>query len=99
MRPSASSARRGRKLLSSTLSQRALDITGGEVFARLVKSLQEAGIHVAIASADEASIEFAERGGLLEAIGRDNVYLTIDEAIEGLKSAMNTQKKSKIQLE
>jgi sulfate permease, SulP family len=72
-------------------STRALDITGAEVFVRLVKSLHEAGIHVAIAAAAQAGIEFAERGGLLEAIGRDNVYLTIDEAVESLKSAIRTR--------
>jgi sulfate permease, SulP family len=80
-------------------STRALDITGAEFFSRLVKDLHEAGIHVAIAAADQADIEFAERAGLLEAIGRENVYLTIDEAVEDLESTLNTQKESTISQE
>lgn len=54
---------------------------------------------MAIAAADQADIEFAERAGLLEAIGRENVYLTIDEAVEDLESTLNTQKESTISQE
>ena len=62
-----------------------IDYTGSQVLRRAIAEWQMAGIEVAIArlSASHAR-EQAYRTGLIETIGQDHVFMSVDEAVRKL---------------
>jgi sulfate permease, SulP family len=67
-----------------------LDITSVEMLAQLLASLRSAEIDLVIAAARQPVIQMAQNSGLLDQLGRDHIFHTIDEAVEGL-SATSTR--------
>jgi sulfate permease, SulP family len=61
-----------------------LDITSAEMLKQLVGSLRSAGIELALADVRHPVIELAARTGLLELLGRDKIFHTVEEAVEAL---------------
>jgi len=61
-----------------------LDITSSEKLGELVIALRSAGIDFAVAELRKPTREAARRSGVLEAIGEDHVFHTIDEAVVAL---------------
>jgi sulfate permease, SulP family len=59
-----------------------LDITSADVLEELVTTLHSAGIGFALADVRQSVIERARRTGLLETIGEDHVFHTVEQAIE-----------------
>lgn len=65
----------------------ALDITSAEVLQQLTTTLRSAGIDFALADLRQPVIEAARRTGLLETLGEDHIYRTLDEAVQTLSNA------------
>jgi sulfate permease, SulP family len=62
-----------------------LDITSSENLEELVKTLRSGGVDFALAEVRQKVIEIARRTGVLEAIGENRLFHTIDEAIDALR--------------
>jgi SulP family sulfate permease len=62
-----------------------IDYTGAHVSKSKVRSLQERGIKVGIARlSDLRAVDIATRSGLLEQIGADHVFKSVEEAVQSL---------------
>lgn len=61
-----------------------LDITSAEMLRALTGTLHAAGIEFALAEAHTHVREMARRSGLLRRLGPENVFRTVDEAVEAL---------------
>jgi len=59
-----------------------LDSTSAEMLAQLLATLRSAGTEIAIADARQPVIEMAHRSGLLDQLGQDHLFHTIDEAVQ-----------------
>jgi SulP family sulfate permease len=64
-----------------------LDITSSEKLGELATALRAVGIEFALAEMRRPVREDARRSGVLETIGENRVYLTIDEAVSALGPA------------
>jgi hypothetical protein len=53
---------------------------------QLITTLRSAGIDFALADLRQPVLEMARRTGLLETLGGDRVFHTIDEAVQALGS-------------
>jgi SulP family sulfate permease len=62
----------------------ALDITSAEMLDQLATTLSSAGVTLVFADIRLPVIEMARRTGLLEDVGPDRVFHTIDEAVHAL---------------
>jgi sulfate permease, SulP family len=62
-----------------------IDYTGSQILARTIAGLRAAQITVALARLSETRAQAqARRTGLIEAIGRDHVFLSVEEAVRKL---------------
>jgi MFS superfamily sulfate permease-like transporter len=61
-----------------------LDITSMEMLGQLVESLHGAGIDFALADLRQPVVAMLQRSGLLDTIGEDRIYHTVDEAVGSL---------------
>jgi high affinity sulfate transporter 1 len=61
-----------------------LDITSAEVVDTLVHTLHSAGVDFALADVREFVLDTARRVGVLDTIGADHTFHTIDEAVRAL---------------
>jgi high affinity sulfate transporter 1 len=68
-------------------SNRELDITSAESLDDLVRTLRSGGVDFALAEVRQRTIEAARRTGVLETIGDDRVFHTIDEAVTAIAAA------------
>jgi sulfate permease, SulP family len=59
-----------------------LDITSVEMLAQLLATLRSASIELVIADARQPVIEMAGRSGLLDQLGQERIFHTIDEAVQ-----------------
>jgi high affinity sulfate transporter 1 len=59
-----------------------LDVTAAETLLRLARTLRESGRDVVFARVGSAVIDVFRRCGLLELIGEDHLYLTVDSAVQ-----------------
>ncbi len=73
-----------RVLLVDAFAQSSLDITSSEMLAGLVRRLRARGIDVCFAELHAPVQEFAAKTGLLEQIGEDHVFVTVDAAVDQL---------------
>jgi SulP family sulfate permease len=78
--------RRPRAVILDAGSNSNLDITSAEKLDQLVKSLREADVDFALAEVRRPVIDAARRTGVLDTIGQDHLFHTIDEAVAGLTS-------------
>ena len=62
-----------------------IDVTSTDVFRSLMKELHEKGIEVYWAEVHEPVLEHARQTGLLDAIGEDHVYPTVDAAVRAIE--------------
>jgi SulP family sulfate permease len=63
-----------------------LDLTSAELLAGLTKELLGKGITVCLAEVHKPALEDARRTGLLDVIGEDHVFLTVDEAVRFIEA-------------
>ncbi len=61
-----------------------IDYTGGQVFLRVVHELHQAGIDLAVARATGEAPRDVAHSGLRRHIGRDHIFITVDEAVRTL---------------
>jgi high affinity sulfate transporter 1 len=74
--------RRPRAVILDAGSNSNLDITSAEKLDQLVTSLRQADVDFALAEVRKPVIEAARRIGVLDTIGDDHLFHTIDEAVE-----------------
>jgi MFS superfamily sulfate permease-like transporter len=58
-----------------------LDITSAEMLEQLITTLRSAGIDVALADLRQPVVDLARRSGLLETLGEDRLFRTLDDAV------------------
>ena len=68
-------------LILDASAQDALDMTSSDVLKGLVKELRGQGMVVYTAEVHAPVIEFASRSGLLDGVGTDNIFPTVDLAV------------------
>lgn len=61
-----------------------LDITSAELLGQLVADLHSAGVDLALADVHAPVVRMARRSGLLDQLGEDRIFHTVDEAVEAL---------------
>ena len=66
-----------------------LDLTSVEVIKGLVKELRGHGIAVYLADVHAPVLEYARQTGLLESIGEDHVFPTVDAAVRHIETYHN----------
>ena len=76
-----------RAMLIDLGAQDKIDLTSIEVLKGLVKDLQSKGIAMYLADVHMPVREFSQRAGLLEIIGEDHIYPTVDAAVRFLEAA------------
>jgi MFS superfamily sulfate permease-like transporter len=69
--------------------QDALDLTSADVLKGLVKKLRDSGIVVALADVHAPVLAFARQTGLLALLGEDQVYSTIERAVDALEGSFD----------
>ena len=76
-----------RAMLIDLGAQDKIDLTSIEVLKGLVKDLQSKGIAMYLADVHMPVREFSQRAGLLEIMGEDHIYPTVDAAVRFLEAA------------
>ena len=61
--------------------QDSLDLTSAEVLKGLVVELKEKGISIYVAEVHAPVLEFGKRAGMLEIIGEDHIFQTVEAAV------------------
>jgi SulP family sulfate permease len=61
-----------------------LDITTAEILQQLISALRSAGIALALADVRLPVLEMARRTGVLDELGEERVFRTVDQAIDAL---------------
>ena len=74
-----------RAVVIDAVAQDSLDITSSNMFKSLVGRLRDRGIELYFAEVHQPLIEFAAETHLLELIGEDHVFETIDAAVHHLE--------------
>jgi MFS superfamily sulfate permease-like transporter len=63
-----------------------IDFTGAQIFQQVVSELRQRGIDVAIARLEsEHGMQTAERAGLIDTLGADHVFRSVEEAVRALR--------------
>ena len=65
-----------------------LDIKGIDTIGRLHEDLVHQGISLQLANVTRSIFNMLDRGKLVEAIGRDDIFATLDEAISGKRMSL-----------
>jgi MFS superfamily sulfate permease-like transporter len=73
-----------RAVIFDATSQDQLDLTTTEAIRGLMKELHEKGIDLYLAEIHAPVLEHGRRMGLLEFIGEDHVYPTVDLAVQSI---------------
>ena len=66
--------------------QSGLDITSSDMLKKLIKQLHNQGLLTYFAEVQEPVLEFSARTGLLDVIGKDNVFSTVEEAVNYIET-------------
>ncbi len=69
-----------------------IDVAGAELLVRESRYSAEAGVKLYLCNLKPAVAELLERGGFLDAIGRERVFATKDHAIRALYARLDTQR-------
>jgi anti-anti-sigma factor len=64
-----------------------MDVTGVDTLGKLVKELQGKSVAVYLADVHAPVYKYADESGLLEIIGKGNVFPTVDAAVHQLQAA------------
>jgi len=73
-----------RAVIFDSVTQDQLDVTSTDAIKSLVKELHGKGIEVYLAEVHAPVLEHARKTGLLEAIGEDHVFPTVDLAVRSI---------------
>jgi len=63
-----------------------VDSTATEMLLELAEDLRDRGIGLALARLKRPVADYLERAGLFEAVGRDRVYMEVDDAVAALRT-------------
>jgi SulP family sulfate permease len=72
--------------------QDSLDLTSIEVLKGLLAELKDKGIDIYVAELHGPVFEFIQRIGMLEIIGEDHIFPTIDAAVRFIEMAAQSEK-------
>ena len=75
-----------RAVILDAASQDQIDVTGTDVLKGLLKELHAKGIAVYVAEVHAPVLEYGRQTGLLEALGEDHVFPTVDAAVRSLEA-------------
>ncbi len=78
-----------RAVIFDASAQENLDLTSADVLKSLVKELQGSGVRVAFADVHAPVREFGRRTGLLDLIGEEHLFATVDIAVQHVESAVD----------
>jgi SulP family sulfate permease len=76
-----------RAVILDAAVQNELDITGAEVLKGLIKDLQSKNLAIFVADMHLPVQEFAQQTGLLDLIGKENVFPTVDLAVRFIEAS------------
>jgi len=76
-----------RAVVFDTGTQDDLDVTSTDMIKGLVKQLREGGLQVYFADVHAPILDRGRQTGLLEAIGEDYVFPTVDAAVRHIEAA------------
>ena len=76
-----------RAVILDSTSQEGLDVTSTDLIRSLVKELHGKGIDMYLAEVHAPVLEHARKTGLLESIGEDYVFPTVDLAVRSIEAA------------
>ncbi len=79
-----------RAILIDAAAQAGLDITGSDMLKGLVSRLRKRGIDVDFADVRQPVLGFAARTNLLELIGEDHLFPTIQAAVDRIEAPSRT---------
>jgi MFS superfamily sulfate permease-like transporter len=74
-------------VIFDSASQEQIDVTSTDMLMGLVKELHKIGIEVYLADVHAPVLEHARKTGLLESIGEDHVFPTVDLAVRSIEAA------------
>ena len=74
-------------LLDATV-QYALDITSSNMLKSLVKRLHNQGIAIYFAEVQDPVLEFSAKTGLLDLVGADHLFSTVDAAVHSIENEL-----------
>jgi high affinity sulfate transporter 1 len=69
-----------------------LDITSADMLIELVRTMQSAGVDVALADLRQPVVDMAKRVGLVEQLGENRIFFTIDAAVQALGRASKSRR-------
>ena len=75
-----------RAVIFDASAQEEIDVTSTDIIKGLVKELHGKGIDVYIADVHAPVLEHGRKTGLLESIGEDHVFLTVDAAVKMIEA-------------
>ncbi len=75
-----------RAVIFDASAQEEIDVTSTDIIKGLVKELHGKGIDVYIADVHAPVLEHGRKTGLLELIGEDHVFLTVDAAVKMIEA-------------
>jgi SulP family sulfate permease len=75
-----------RAVIFDAASQDQIDVTGTDVLKGLWNELRGKGIDVYVAEVHAPVLEYGRQTGLLEAIGEDHVFPTVDAAVRHVEA-------------
>ena len=78
-----------RILILDASTQEELDVTTTDVFKGLMKELRPKGIGLYLADVHASLQEHARETGLMDAIGEDHVFVTVDSAVQAAEAALS----------
>ncbi len=85
-----------RAVVLDAAGQDSLDITSAEALKGLVVELKNKGIDYYVAELHAPVREFGQRTGLLELIGEDHIFPTVDTAVQAIEGRAQTEQNNPI---
>ena len=76
-------------VLSDAAVQDGLDITSSDMLKNFIKRMNNQGIPVYFADMQDLVLEFGAKTGLLDLIGEDHVFATVDSAVRHIETNVN----------
>ncbi len=77
-----------RAVIFDSNAQEQIDVTSTDEIKKLVKELHEKGIGVYLAEVHAPVLEYGRKTGLLESIGEDHIFPTVELAVRAIEAAV-----------
>jgi SulP family sulfate permease len=78
-------------IIFDATTQDSLDLTSSDVLKSLVKELQGRGMAVVMAEVHVPVREFGRKTGLLELVGEDHIFPTVELAVQYVEATASAQ--------